>query len=199
MTRKQDRAPRITDKQNGEHVERTKARLDQTYGKRRRGKEAPPVIEAVKDEPGTAGGPSLHIDERVLAGLAAIQCTYSEMAAVLGCDESTLRRRYAALVEKEREAGLMSLRRAQFSKALGGSVPMLIWLGKQYLGQREKLAMTGEDGGPVEVNVLDARQALLVKLAAITESVDALPIPREVTVPLIPGAESPVTTPNAGD
>ena len=33
----------------------------------------------------------------------------------------------------------MSLRRAQYQKALDGNPTMLIWLGKQILGQRERV------------------------------------------------------------
>jgi len=55
---------------------------------------------------------------------------------------------FAEYYKKESASGKMSLRRAQWTRALGtkdvqgnykndGSVPMLIWLGKQYLGQAE--------------------------------------------------------------
>ena len=33
-------------------------------------------------------------------------------------------------------------RKAQFEKALGGSVPMMIWLGKQHLDQKDKIEQT---------------------------------------------------------
>ena len=36
----------------------------------------------------------------------------------------------------------MSLRRAQFRKAEEGNVTMLIWLGRNYLGQREEYKVT---------------------------------------------------------
>ena len=38
--------------------------------------------------------------------------------------------------------GKISLRRAQFEKALGGNVAMQIWLGKQHLDQRDKIEQT---------------------------------------------------------
>jgi hypothetical protein len=37
----------------------------------------------------------------------------------------------------------------QFKKAQEGNVPMLIWLGKQYLGQSEKHELSGPAGGPI--------------------------------------------------
>lgn len=40
--------------------------------------------------------------------------------------------------EEGRNEGLASLRRLQFAAAQKGSVPMQIWLGKQYLSQTDK-------------------------------------------------------------
>ena len=45
--------------------------------------------------------------------------------------------------------GIISLRRMQLKKAQEGNVPMLIWLGKQYLGQSEKHELCGPAGGPI--------------------------------------------------
>ena len=41
-----------------------------------------------------------------------------------------------------------SLRRFQYTSAKSGSVPMQIWMGKQYLGQRDKNDVTS-DGKPL--------------------------------------------------
>jgi len=46
------------------------------------------------------------------------------------------------LLEKGKQAGKKSLRRAQWDKALNGDTRMQIFLGKQYLGQKD----TPEDG-----------------------------------------------------
>jgi hypothetical protein len=80
----------------------------------------------------------LKIDPRLVEKLAAIQCSHAEMAAVLGCSADTLERRFAAVIKKGRETGKSSLKRAQFKLALSGNPTMLIWLGKQYLGQADK-------------------------------------------------------------
>jgi hypothetical protein len=81
--------------------------------------------------------PKKVINEDQLRKLAAIQCSYSEMAAVLGVDESTLTRRFAQVIKEGREQGKMSLKRKQYEVAMGGNTAMLIWLGKQILGQRD--------------------------------------------------------------
>lgn len=91
-------------------------------------------------------------DARVVAGLAAIQCTYEEIAAVVGTSEVTVRKKFGDLVERERLAGRMSLRRAQYQKAVkDGNTAMLIWLGKQFLGQKEKLDTTVTETVPLLV------------------------------------------------
>lgn len=90
------------------------------------------------------GRPKKDIDEEQVLRLAAINCSYAEMAAVLGCDESTLTRRFAQVIKKGREQGNMSLKRKQYEIAMGGNVTMLIWLGKQRLDQREKIEQRTE-------------------------------------------------------
>lgn len=96
--------------------------------------------------------PKLNIDPEQVKRLALIQCTVEEMASVLRCDKRTLERRFAAIIKEGRESGRMSLKRKQFELAMGGNVAMLIWLGKQTLGQREpqRVELTGADGKPIE-------------------------------------------------
>lgn len=82
--------------------------------------------------------------------LCSIQCTQAEIAEAFDCSIDTLARRikdkykqdFAVIYEQKRGAGKISLRRAQWQKAVEGKdTTMLIWLGKQYLGQSDK----GED------------------------------------------------------
>ena len=82
------------------------------------------------------GRPRIEIDVKILEGLARIQCNMKEMAAILGCSVDTLERNYADVIDKAREGGKMTLRRHQFRMA-ENNVAMAIWLGKQYLGQKE--------------------------------------------------------------
>lgn len=89
--------------------------------------------------------PKKKIDEELLFKLASINCSHAEMAAVLDCSSDTLERRYAAVIEKGRQQGRMSLKRKQYEMAMAGNVTMLIWLGKQNLGQRDQPADTSED------------------------------------------------------
>lgn len=79
----------------------------------------------------------LDIDEDVVRELASIACTMIEIAAVVNCSVDTLERRFADVIKRGRETAKTSLRRFQWKAAEGGSVPMMIWLGKQLLGQRD--------------------------------------------------------------
>jgi hypothetical protein len=82
----------------------------------------------------------LDLDE--LEKLAAMRCTQDEVAGFFGVAVKTVQRRlkearYAEVWERGSAKGRVSLRRAQFRVAEAGNAAMLIWLGKQWLGQRE--------------------------------------------------------------
>lgn len=69
--------------------------------------------------------------------LAQIGCKDTEIADWFQIDGNTLRYNFSAELTKGRIALNMSLRRAQINTALNGNPTMLIWLGKQYLGQSD--------------------------------------------------------------
>jgi hypothetical protein len=83
------------------------------------------------------GRPRLAIDPQQVEELAAIDCSYAEMALILKCDASTLTRRFAQVIEAGRARGRSSLKRKQFALAMEGNPTMLIWLGKIRLSQKE--------------------------------------------------------------
>lgn len=84
--------------------------------------------------------------------------TDEELAAHFGCDKATIERRKLAdpaflkAYHDGRGKRRLSLRRQQLIKAEQGDTTMLIWLGKQLLGQRDvaRQELTGADAGPVE-------------------------------------------------
>ena len=81
------------------------------------------------------------MDLEKVQALASIFCTQDEIAAVLGVSVDTLRRRkdFASVYNTGRENAKQSLRRLQWKSAKDGSTGMQIWLGKQYLGQKERI------------------------------------------------------------
>lgn len=93
------------------------------------------------------GRPRKEINWDEFDKLCYIQCTEEEIAAWFGCSIQILKERckeefgltFREVFEQKRKKGHSSLRRTQFKKATGGSDTMLIWLGKQYLKQTDKL------------------------------------------------------------
>ena len=77
------------------------------------------------------------IDHQVVTALAGVGCTDTEIANEVGCTVYWLRHTLKTAIEKGRGRGKTSLRRLQWKKASEGNVIMLIWLGKQYLGQSD--------------------------------------------------------------
>ena len=89
--------------------------------------------------------PKKEIDQVEFEKLCGIQCTKDEICDWFDVTDKTLdgwcKRTYAegfsATYAKKRGKGKISLRRMQFELAKKNTA-MAIWLGKQYLGQREK-------------------------------------------------------------
>jgi len=82
-------------------------------------------------------------------GMAALGCTDSEIAVLAGVSERTLQRHFDTHIKEGRASLRHDLRKAQVDRAKSGSDTMLIWLGKQYLEQRDKQELTGKDGEPL--------------------------------------------------
>lgn len=93
------------------------------------------------------GRPHFNIDWDKVDKLCAIQCTGEEIAGVLGCDYDTLnsaiKREYgfgfSDYFTQKSASGKMSLRRKQYTTAMDGNPTMLVWLGKQWLGQTDRV------------------------------------------------------------
>jgi hypothetical protein len=89
-----------------------------------------------------AGGrPKKQIDYELVKELADIQCTQEEIAGVLNISVRTLQRddEFCRIYKNGMLKGKMSLRRMQWASAQSGNNTMLVWLGKQYLGQSDKV------------------------------------------------------------
>lgn len=88
--------------------------------------------------PKKMGRPLAVVDEKLLFELAKIHCTRREMATICGVSIDTLSDRFSDVIERGFDEGKRSLRRLQWKQAENGNVTMLVWLGKQMLGQRDK-------------------------------------------------------------
>lgn len=91
------------------------------------------------------GRPRIEIDKKTFEGLCTIQCTLEEIAGFFKCSEDTIenwcKREYdtifSDIYKTLSSGGKISLRRSQFKMAKSNPT-MAIWLGKQYLGQKEQ-------------------------------------------------------------
>jgi hypothetical protein len=85
------------------------------------------------------------------------------IASVLKISEDLLERRFAEILTKAKDEQEKRLLQWQWESAQKGNVVMQIWLGKQYLGQRDKQDVSVTDNGPKTVNfvfkVIDDKNA----------------------------------------
>lgn len=90
------------------------------------------------------GRPRANIDRDQFEGLCRLQCTEKEVLSWFGVTDKTLnswcrrtyKKTFSDVFKQIADGGKISLRRTQWRLA-ERSVPMAIFLGKQYLGQRD--------------------------------------------------------------
>ena len=121
----------------------------------------------------TTGRPRKEIDKKtIFENLCGLQCTLEEIAGVFDCSVDTIERRckeeygetFAEVYKKHSAKGKMSLRRTQF-KLAEKSAAMAIFLGKNYLGQKDNIIETDEQ-------TLQAVGEALVKIKRAAEQAD---------------------------
>ena len=79
-----------------------------------------------------------NIDTEQVEKMASYGCSNREIADFFGCTESLISKSYSSFITKGRSKGKIRLRQLQHKAAEAGNVTMLIWLGKQRLGQTDK-------------------------------------------------------------
>lgn len=103
-------------------------------------------MEQNKETKNKGGRPKKKIDYDTVRKLSEMWCTEEEIANYLDLSVRTLQRdeEFCRIYKKGLATGRMSLRRTQVKSAMNGNVTMQIWLGKQYLGQRDTVEVTDE-------------------------------------------------------
>lgn len=120
----------------------------------------------------TTGRPQKEIDKKIFENLCGLQCTLEEIAGVFDCSVDTIERwckreykqTFAEVYKKHSAKGKTSLRRTQF-KLAEKSAAMAIFLGKNYLGQKDNIIETDEQ-------TLQAVGETLVKIKRAAEQAD---------------------------
>jgi transposase-like protein len=132
---------------------------------------------AIKTSP-KKGRPEAVIDWKRVDSMLQAHCTGTGIASLLGIHPETL---YRACQDKykigfteysvqKKTEGKELLRQKQFSVAMNGEKSMLIWLGKQYLEQSDKLETIVQNVEVPEDEVIEA--ALQAALKADKEALD---------------------------
>lgn len=98
------------------------------------------------------GRPKTDIDKETFEKLCGMQCTLEEIAGFFNCCDDTINNwckktygdNFSGVYKKKNAQGLISLRRTQF-KLAEKSASMAIFLGKQYLGQRDAVEVNNTE------------------------------------------------------
>jgi hypothetical protein len=98
------------------------------------------------------GRPRKEIDSKEFEKLCALQCTQEEIAGFFDCDTDTIqnwckrtyKKGFSEVFKQKRSLGAISLRRKQWQMA-DHSAAMAIFLGKNYLGQRDKFEIENNE------------------------------------------------------
>lgn len=104
------------------------------------------------------------INQREFEAMCGIMCTKEEIADVFDVDADTLNAwckktygdTFSAIFKKKSAVGKRSLRRYQFEQAKNNPT-LSIWLGKQWLGQSDKIENTNTniEKKPLRIEVVD--------------------------------------------
>jgi hypothetical protein len=94
--------------------------------------------------------PTIEIKQEHFESLCNLQCTLDEIAGFFKCSSDTIenwckrtyKESFSECYKKFSQNGRISLRREQWKLAQKGNASMLIWLGKQWLGQTDKVEQT---------------------------------------------------------
>lgn len=98
------------------------------------------------------GRPEIFIDWSKLDGFLALGATLLDCSDLMDISEDTIERvikkkhklRFSEYREKKMSGMRIRLRQKQYDVAMKGNVTMLIWLGKQMLGQTDKVMTVDE-------------------------------------------------------
>jgi hypothetical protein len=144
---------------------------------------------------GRSGPKPRYIDWERVKFLAERHCTTREIAADVGITPQGLgmRKEFYPIYHAAWLKGNISLRQAQFALAEAGNVTMQIWLGKNNLGQTDRLVVDstlhGPDGGPVQIQEADLTKLSDEKLRQLRDllaEVKAIPATSGPTIDVTP-------------
>ena len=126
------------------------------------------------------GRPKIEIDQEEFEKLCGLFCTLEDIAAFFNCSPDTIERwckrtykeTFADIYKKKSQIGRTSLRRWQMQAAAKGNTSMLIFLGKNYLGQCDTIRTESKADGKL-ADLIDGLKEPLDDIYEETTGADA--------------------------
>ncbi len=120
------------------------------------------------------GRPEAEIDLEEMQKWARAGATYPEIAQRLGISHATLEKRllrpdFKKAYDEARAEMIISLRSKQVQLAMAGNPTMLIWLGKQFLGQKDRHEHSGTGSDGAIVHTTEAAERMKAEYDALAE------------------------------
>lgn len=118
------------------------------------------------------GRPKFIIDDKMFDTAIQLPLIKSDICSLVGnCSEDTLERyckqrfglRFAELQEQKRQNFRKNILGKQYELAMKGDRVMLIWIGKQYLGQKDKQEISGDAEQPLTISYLPRSKRELIE------------------------------------
>lgn len=125
------------------------------------------------------GRPRFVLDFAQLDKLLAMQCGLESVSYFFGCSVDTIERNikrehkitFAEYADQKKEVGRQMLRQKQFEVAMKGNVALLIFLGKNWLGQSDNPeALAAKKAGD---NPQDSAAKIKAAIAEIEQAIEA--------------------------
>lgn len=109
------------------------------------------IVGGKVEDKKSVGRPKTSISQEQFEKLCALQCTLQEIASFFDCCDDTINNwckktyndNFSGVYKNKSSDGKISLRRFQF-KLAEKNPSMAIWLGKQWLGQRDTIDASAE-------------------------------------------------------
>lgn len=141
-------------------------------------------MQVMSNQPKKMGRPQIPINWEELDKLCNIQCTALEICAWFSISLDALERRikkekgmtFADYYASKKGVGKISLRRFQWQAAQNLNPTALIWLGKQYLGQTDKVDLSVD--GPQPIHNIQVNNFAKLPEDELTKAIDAFNAPQ---------------------
>lgn len=109
----------------------------------------------------------------LVSRLAAYFCSYAEISDITGMEIPELQKNFGKIIKKNWANVKVNIRQKQLKKGLeDGDTRMLIWLGKQYLGQSDKVQtyLEAEINQTIKIGWADEPESFVASGTSIIET-----------------------------